>query len=495
MLNRSTAPASGTNNHRALHGDQGTQDMKVYDDGWVQQYQGDALDVLPTLPAESVQSCICSPPYWGLRLFEGDQSRVWGGDPECEHTWSLGWKYLGRHEHLWASESPEENRPIAKNVKVMPGQTCLKCEAWKGPWGLEPTIQMYVDHTLEFLRCIRRVLRPDGVILWNVGDSYAGTQGGLPPKDLCLIPERVAIAAQNDGWRVRADIIWNRVNCMPQSAEDRPTISHQYIWLLTKNPIYYWDKEAVKEPQTGNAHSRGRELGDADYQEAKGAYIGFHHSTETDLGGRNIRSVWEFTTEAFGQQMCLSCGVIFEGRQYRRFPLRDRGDGSKGRVCPCGASDWLSHFAVFPRELPRRCILATTSEKGNCSKCGKPWVRTTKPSEKYSQVLGSGQGYHNHVDDLAMGMKGTRGDNKQNKMRDAGIYAAEYETTGWKPQCECGAPAEPATVIDICSGTGTTGVEAKSLGRKAILIDISGKYCRLAIRRLEAVPLPLVGVA
>jgi DNA modification methylase len=409
-------------------------------------------------------------------------------------------------------------RNTQKDLQRVYGYTsglCEICGAWKGAFGLEPTIQMYVDHTLEFLRAIRRVLRPDGVVFWNIGDAFAGSAQGwgdsgpnkwnrgsnerpkpvrsgyLPPKDLCLIPQRVAIAAQEDGWHVRADIIWNRKNCMPQSAEDRPTISHQYIWLLTKKARYYWDKEAAKEPQTGHAHSRGRELGDEDYQQARGTHIGFHHNHGTDLGGRNIRSVWEFTTEAFGQQMCLSCGVIFEGRQYRRFLLREREDHSKGRVCPCGASEWLSHFAVFPRELPRRCILAATSEKGNCSECGKPWVRVIQKPDMRERP--------NRSETSKSATLEVHLHNNWGKKRKAA--GQEYQdwrdenpdiTVGWKPQCECGASAEPATVMDICSGTGTTGVEAKSLGRKAILIDISGKYCRLSARRLEAVTLPLI---
>jgi len=159
--------------------------------------------------------------------------------------------------------------------------TCSLCGAWKGAYGLEPTPEMYVEHTIEILREIRRVLRKDGVVFWNIGDSYAGSGGPgsqydtkhpgygkqfekftnpnkkgfktIKPKDLCLIPFRVAIAAQEDGWWVRSVIIWSKPNPMPESVTDRPTESHEYILMLTKSARYYWDMEAVREKGLTNS--------------------------------------------------------------------------------------------------------------------------------------------------------------------------------------------------------------------------------------------------
>ena len=96
------------------------------------------------------------------------------------------------------------------------GSTCRLCGAWRGAFGLEPTVEMYVQHTVEILREVRRVLRTDGVCFWNVGDS-------MREKQLCLIPDRVRIAAQADGWWVRSKIIWVKPNPMPESVRDRPT--------------------------------------------------------------------------------------------------------------------------------------------------------------------------------------------------------------------------------------------------------------------------------
>ena len=142
---------------------------------------------------------------------------------------------------------------------------------------------MYIAHTVEILREVRRVLRPDGVVFWNIGDSYAAAKGysgdlkpsdlqssnrgslrgtnmrppnrngaaGLKPKDLCLVPERVAIAAQADGLWVRSMIIWAKPNPMPESCTDRPTDAYEYIIMLTKSERYFWDADAVREVGAG----------------------------------------------------------------------------------------------------------------------------------------------------------------------------------------------------------------------------------------------------
>ncbi len=206
--------------------------MKPYfeDDGR-RIYCGDALDVLPQLEAEFIQCVVTSPPYWGLRKYEGEQDRVWG-DNECEHEWDTETITLTNNNGLQGSTltsgAGPERRQAWHDGKggVMRRGTCSLCGAWRGAFGLEPTPELYVEHTVEYLRAIRRVLRKDGVVFWNCGDSYAaGGMGGhqqsqsfhghserdgdrlpkkappgLKPKDLCLIPFRVALAAQQP-WR------------------------------------------------------------------------------------------------------------------------------------------------------------------------------------------------------------------------------------------------------------------------------------------------------
>ncbi len=174
-----------------------------------------------------------------------------------------------------------------------------------------------------------------------------------------------------------------------------------------------------------------------------------------------------------------------------------------------------AHFAVFPEELPRRCILAATSEKGNCSKCGKPWVRVVeqkhpegdgrlKYDSKFSECATglTPQGFHRTAsienersasrEEAAEMFPGDPVAQQRyiNEIHDHGGIR-RTETLGWKPQCNCDAPAEPAVVLDCFSGAGTTGLVAKQLGRKAILIDASEDYCRMAQRRIEEVPIPM----
>ena len=252
--------------------------MVYYRDNHITQYCMDFRE--NDLPHESVQVVCTSPPYWGLRRYSGEQDLIWVGDGHCEHQFdtptmaTLGFNTLFRPEGETSTPLglPSDMGKYAETVKggadrqqvKQVGHFCSLCGAWKGAYGLEPTPEMYVEHTIEILREIRRVLRKDGVVFWNIGDSYSsggrrtnkpqtvagGSEQGLPldyspsrdmlehpiikPKDLCLIPFRVAIAAQEDGWVIRSIIIWSKPNPMPESVRDRPTESHEYIIMMTK---------------------------------------------------------------------------------------------------------------------------------------------------------------------------------------------------------------------------------------------------------------------
>lgn len=329
----------------------------------------------------SVQCCVTSPPYWGLRKYAGEQELVW---PNGTHTQGIVLCNLG--EHKWAEETRTINNDngngasTAAEMRFNKGSryaqqitgTCTMCGAWRGAYGLEPTIEMYVAHTVEILREVRRVLRADGVAFWNIGDSYASTKAkdgysstgtdlgwkntqsckpppGLKAKNLCLIPSRVALAAQADGWWVRSMIVWAKPNPMPESVTDRPTDAYEHIIMLTKSERYYWDQEAVKEPCSESTHARiSQDLaGQVGSHRAHGggktngpmkavvagstrklaeAGSGIKNNDSFDAAmaimptARNIRNVWTFATQPYS-----------------------------------GA-----HFATFPEELPRRCILAAS---------------------------------------------------------------------------------------------------------------------------------------
>ena len=255
---------------------------------------GDCREMLRTLEAGSVRTCITSPPYFGLRDYGHD-----------------------------------------------------------GQIGLEQTPEDYVNELVEVFREVRRVLSDDGTLWLNLGDSYAGSGKGanadgsvtatgkqathkgttigtfakgfvgegVKPKDLMGIPWRVAFALQADGWYLRSDIIWHKPNPMPESVTDRPTKSHEYLFLLTKSPRYYYDHVAVREPSVTGSWDAMPPIGGAKHVEGNknNTYSG---NTPASDGLRNKRDVWTISTKPF-----------------------------KG-----------AHFAVMPEALVEPCVLAGSAE-------------------------------------------------------------------------------------------------------------------------------------
>lgn len=340
-----------------------------------------------------------------------------------------------------------------------------------GQMGLELTLQAYIAKTLAVLAECWRVLRPDGVMFFNIGDSYASGEigrhdkvssthlvvgqkkhrtlkrqqrkrsDGLRPKDLMLIPERVALAAQEQGWWVRSRIIWHKPNAMPESVTDRPTTDHEHIWLLTKSAHYFWDAEAVKELNSPTSAGNRRAF------RGKGIYT--HHQSfdnnsnipvtmipgmANEWTGRNMRSVWTIAT----------------------FPYSE------------------SHYATFPSAIPRRCILAGTSPKA-CGVCGAPWERVTDRVE--------GKSWHNHKNDLE------RGQRIESNVSKGKNFYANYkppETIGWQPTCSHSDDTGHCIVLDPFCGSGTTVMVAEQLGRVGIGLDLSMEYLTDHARRRTA---------
>lgn len=199
-------------------------------------FEGDAFHTLQRLPSNSVQCVITSPPYWGLRDY-------------------------GYEEQI----------------------------------GLEPTLQQFINHLVSVFGELKRVLREDGIFWLNIGDGYtSGNRGyratdkknparamtvrpdtpeGLKPKDLLGLPWRLALALQEDGWYLRTDIIWNKPNAMPESVKDRPTRSHEYVFMFTKSERYYYDHVAAKEPGLNGKLRNRRSVWNVKTQPFSGAHF------------------------------------------------------------------------------------------------------------------------------------------------------------------------------------------------------------------------------
>jgi DNA modification methylase len=325
---------------------------------------GDVIAELRKLEAQSVQCVVTSPPYWGLRDYKIPPS-IWGGDEACAHEWQNHRYYTeksaGKSGAEAFSEAGEANAQRLKEARWRSDDTCTQCGAWRGCHGLEPTPELFVRHEVLIFAEVWRVLRDDGTLWLNLGDSYARQGGttdnttdergrelahlndeqkrmtsvpsGFKPKDLCGIPWRVALALQAWGWYLRSDIIWHKPNPMPESVTDRPTKAHEYIFLLTKNERYFYDAEAVKEPVSGTAHPRGDGV-----------------NPKAKMPGANSRV------------HRTHIGSAPQSRQNESFSAAVRGlvDSRNKRDVWTVATQPYSeaHFATFPPDLIRPCVLA-----------------------------------------------------------------------------------------------------------------------------------------
>jgi len=496
--------------------------------------QGDCREALAGMPAKSVQCVATSPPYYNLRDYGTGEWE--GGNADCDHK-------PGSEKRV-GKTGLQGGKGTAGRQKEGYRDVCGKCGARRvdRQIGLEGTPEEYIANLVAVGREIWRVLRDDGVWWLNLGDSYWGSgkwnsSGGesmfgesvhgkwldtlksnntpnhtlkkhevLKPKDLVGIPWRAAFALQAAGWWLRSDIIeevelycpcgcghvleeriwrwsqdrdviWEKPNPMPESVTDRPTRAHEYVFLLTKSERYFYDAEAIKEPvatatvaraRASNNGAARKDRGEAQWQ--GGLTPGQQDRWYEGVDGeskRNMRSVWEIATESFP-----------------------------------GA-----HFATFPTELARRCILAGSSERGACPDCGAPWERVVDIKSNYRQIE-----------------KAHAPNNCPTRVDSTGWEFPTVKHWGWRPSCGCyGLPiiedppsqgskepqanfemrlgewrkrwellkpqydagqTRPCVVLDPFGGAGTVGVVCKELKRDYVLIELNGEYCEMTRERI-----------
>jgi DNA modification methylase len=386
----------------------------------IQFLTGDCRERLAGLPAKSVHTCVTSPPYFGLRDYGVD-----------------------------------------------------------GQIGLESTPDAFVAELVKVFREVRRVLRDDGTLWLNLGDSYASAPGqatrgglegnghrsggpnlsklsrvgsspkagqeasdisrrpfapGLKPKDLMGIPWRVAFALQADGWFLRQDIIWSKSNPMPESVTDRCTKSHEYLFLLAKSAKYYYDAEAIKEART-QAEDANTFRG--------GCYIGGETDNATMGKRRTPGNKTHKAPDAYARgddKHRTKAGLLAYCDREREADPNDLGTRNKRSVWTVGSAPFKeAHFATYPPKLIEPCILAGCPEF-TCAKCG------------------------------------TALDSKLAPVPTCPRCKADLARIG---------AIVPGTVLDCFGGAGTTGLVADRLQRNAILIELNPAYAEIAKRRLN----------
>lgn len=463
--------------------------------------QGDVRSVLAMLPEESVDCCVTSPPYYGLRAYN-----------TSPQTWEDGWK-----GELGAEKHPDE----------------------------------FVAHLVEVFRAVKRVLRSDGCAFVNLGDSYTGgasvgfrpgagradgkvdSRGqrnrngigsveGLKSKDLCLIPYRFALAAQRDGWYVRSVFPWLKQNGLPSSVTDRFGCNHETFLLLTKSETYFWDRFAVLLPY---AESTLLQVNKAYNGQAQKDYDGALAQNPSDTKRRIVASL-SFQREGSKR------GESHVGKQGTHRPDRDEGEpnpvGRNRRTSDTflesldtvilEQEQWLAHlkhvkanggllvdpegdplalcvntqpftakkygikdhehYACYPADLVKPLILASTPQVGCCANCGASYNRVVEQGDAFKVSGNQGTTRKLHAGDVPQSASST--------MQTGSLTT--QNTVGWTKGCSCETDErEPATVCDPFSGSGSTGEAALLLGRDYLGVELHPDSCRLSEARLNHV--------
>lgn len=355
---------------------------------------GNTPDVLNRLPDTSVDCVVTSPPYWGLRDYGVD-----------------------------------------------------------GQIGLEPSPEAFVETMVRIFRQVHRVLKDEGTVWLNLGDSYANDSKwtGLKPKDLVGIPWRAALALQADGWYLRQDIIWHKPNPMPESCRDRCTKSHEYIFLLSKSPRYYYDQVATLEDVSENTNPRYSEQKIPDgWETEKGSHGRFHKN---------------YTPSPKAQQNASMVKNNPSFEKLTSLPVNKRNKRSVWTVVTQACKE--AHFATFPEKLIEPCILAGCPEQV-CVVCGKARSRMvekqTVARERKTET--------------------TRPIDQRSPSPNA-VASVETSTAGWT-DCGCGGGFVRGIVLDPFMGAGTTGLVAYKNNRNYIGIELNPEYRDIAQRRIDA---------
>lgn len=422
------------------------------------------------LPDESVDCIITSPPYKALRSYAGDQALLWEGvtyfpmagvpyqveipgcDPTCDHLWDNLPEIIQRGK-AGDKSTMEGSQNRGRQTISTQGAYCMRCGGWKGGLGEEPTLEMFIGHLILVMREMHRVLKPRGVAFFNLGESYNGSGGaggdyneggskegqpryrgsnivGLKPKDMMLVPERFALAAQADGWWLRSKFPWIKRSGLPESVTDRPARFTEQVFMFTKSQTYYWDEFAVKQPVAESSRKRLAQN------------VAEQTGTERANGGAKTNGTLRAQGDVKAGRTLRDTDFFMKTWQ----GLLLDGDGLPLAlvVNPKGFS--AAHFATFPELIPATLLAAASSQHGVCPQCGAPWRRVTEkqaaPTRATHSRTPDGQGSHGNLS------------RKRNDEPHTVV------TIGWQPTCTCnqeGIEYSPDDLDLIMTPTGKGG--------------------------------------
>lgn len=455
---------------------------------------GDAIEKLKELDTESIDMCLTSPPYWGLRDY-GTFTWV-GGNEDCDHVKSNiselkgDWERPSRIEFNKVGEILEcvvckkqfkgklgnkfcsteclntlsnEDRTNARSKRTT---ICQKCGAKRvdKQLGLEPTFDEYINKLCDIFDIVNERLKKEGTLWVNIGDTYGGSGCGkgdernnnkrsasnpslykdkpnpqrlLQPKSLVMIPFRFALEMVNRGWILRNTIIWHKPNCMPSSVRDRFTVDFEYLFFFSKNKKYFFNQQ-FDRADTSESVYRNKLRKHKSYNIKYPGYKDNFPIPRAD-GNKNKRSVWQITTKPFSE----------------------------------------AHFAVYPEELCETPIKAGCPEFV-CKKCGKAREKiiiTNNPSKEFEEKMkeeAKNRGYTEHSSARLYTSLHAKGKNWKKESQFGGLT-----------NCGCDEEFIGGIVLDPFFGAGTTGLVALKQNKKFIGIELNPEYIKIAKERLK----------